>query len=147
MVEIALDMKPPVPPISAEAGRIKQILLNLLDNAIKFSPAGGTVTLTVREADAGIVEFIVADNGPGMAAEELTVALQPFSQVDDRLARSHEGSGLGLPLAERLAEVHGGSLRIESKKGHGTRVIVRLPQAGSLGPGERPVEEVVETTP
>jgi signal transduction histidine kinase len=147
MVEIALDMKPPVPPIGADAGRIKQILLNLLDNAIKFSPAGGTVTLTVREADAGIVEFIVADNGPGMAAEELTVALQPFSQVDDRLARSHEGSGLGLPLAERLAEVHGGSLRIESKKGHGTRVIVRLPQAGSLGPGERPVEEVVETTP
>jgi len=131
-VEIILNLQSPVPPISADAGRVRQILLNLVDNAIKFSSAGGTVTLTVRAAAPDIVEFIVADNGPGMTAEEILVALQPFSQVDNRLARSHEGSGLGLPLAERLAEVHGGSLRVESDKGHGTRVVVRLPQGSGL---------------
>ena len=129
-VEIALDTQAPVPAISADAGRVKQILLNLLDNAIKFSPTGGTVTLTTRETETDKVEFIVADGGPGMTAEEVLVARQPFSQVDTRLERSHEGSGLGLPLAERLAEVHGGSLLIESEKGRGTRVIVRLPRAG-----------------
>ena len=127
-VALALDLEMPVSPINADAGRVKQILLNLLDNAIKFSPAGETVTLTVRDADANTVALIVADHGPGMAAEEILVARQPFSQIDNRLARSHEGSGLGLPLAERLAEVHGGSLQIESEKGRGTRVIVRLPQ-------------------
>jgi two-component system, cell cycle sensor histidine kinase PleC len=127
-VAIGLDVEMPVSPINADAGRVKQILLNLLDNAIKFSPAGETVTLTVHDADANTVALIVADHGPGMTTEEILVARQPFSQVDNRLARSHEGSGLGLPLAERLAEVHGGSLQIESEKGRGTRVIVRLPQ-------------------
>ncbi|MBV9153297.1 MAG: hypothetical protein JO204_16150, partial [Alphaproteobacteria bacterium] len=117
---LALDLEGPVPPISADAGRIKQILLNLLDNAVKFSPPGETVRLTVRAEDANTVAFIVADNGPGMSADEILLARQPFSQVDNRLARSHEGSGLGLPLAERLAEVHGGSLQIDSEKGHGT---------------------------
>ncbi|MBV9015991.1 MAG: hypothetical protein JO058_10075 [Alphaproteobacteria bacterium] len=129
---LALDLEGPVPPISADAGRIKQILLNLLDNAVKFSPPGETVRLTVRAEDANTVAFIVADNGPGMSADEILLARQPFSQVDNRLARSHEGSGLGLPLAERLAEVHGGSLQIDSEKGHGTRVIVRLPQARAI---------------
>jgi len=131
-VAIALDLEMPVSPINADAGRVKQILLNLLDNAIKFSPAGETVTLTVRDADANTVALTVADHGPGMTTEEILVARQPFSQVDNRLARSHKGSGLGLPLAERLAEVHGGSLQIESEKGRGTRVIVRLPRGHGL---------------
>jgi signal transduction histidine kinase len=142
MVRISLQLKSALPPISADAARVKQILFNLLDNAIKFSPAGGIVTLTVRGADAGAVEFIVADNGSGMAAEEAQIALQPFGQVDDGLTRCHEGAGLGLPLAERLAEIHGGSLRIESEKGRGTRVIVRLPQARGVDAAKHSLEEV-----
>jgi signal transduction histidine kinase len=146
-VEVTLESEAALPPISADAGRIKQILLNLLDNAIKFSPDGGAVTLNVRAAELEFVEFVISDNGPGMTAEEILVALQPFSQVDNRLARAHEGSGLGLPLAERLAEVHGGSLRIESEKGHGTRVIVRLPQALGFDMVSPQLEEVADTGP
>jgi len=144
-VEMTVETERALPPISADAGRIKQILLNLLDNAIKFSPVGGTVTLNVRAAEQEFVEFVISDNGPGMTAEEILIARQPFRQVDNRLARSHEGTGLGLPLAERLAEVHGGSLRIESEKGHGTRVIVRLPQALGSDMVSPQLEEVVDT--
>ena len=144
-VEITVETERALPPISADAGRIKQILLNLLDNAIKFSPVGGTVTLNVRATEQEFVEFVISDNGPGMTAEEILIARQPFRQVDNRLARSHEGTGLGLPLAERLAEVHGGSLRIESEKGHGTRVIVRLPQALGFDMVSPQLEEVVDT--
>ena len=144
-VGITVETERALPPISADAGRIKQILLNLLDNAIKFSPVGGTVTLNVRAAEQEFVEFVISDNGPGMTAEEILIARQPFRQVDNRLARSHEGTGLGLPLAERLAEVHGGSLRIESEKRHGTRVIVRLPQALGFDMVSPQLEEVVDT--
>jgi signal transduction histidine kinase len=147
MVKISLELKSALPPIAADGARVLQILFNLLDNAIKFSPAGGAVSLTVREAEAGAVEFIVADNGPGMAAEEAQIALQPFGQVDDALTRCHAGAGLGLPLAERLAEIHGGSLRIESEKGRGTRVIVRLPQARGAATAQQSLEKVGCGTP
>ena len=128
-VDISFNAEPALPPIAADAGRVKQILFNLLDNAIKFSPRHGVVTLRVQNAAAEMVDFIVTDNGPGMGADEARIALQPFSQVDDDLTRRHQGTGLGLPLAQRLAEIHGGSLRIESEKSRGTRVVVRLPQA------------------
>jgi two-component system cell cycle sensor histidine kinase PleC len=140
LVDVSLDAKSDLPPIAADAARVKQILLNLLDNAIKFSPTGGAVTLTVRVADAEAVEFIVTDNGPGMAVEEARIALEPFSQIDNRLARCHGGAGLGLPLAERLAGIHGGSLRIESETGRGTRVIVRLPQASAADAAKQSLE-------
>ena len=142
-VDISFHAEPALPPIAADAGRVKQILFNLLDNAIKFSPRHGTVTLMVQNAGADSVEFIVADNGPGMGAEEARIALQPFSQVDDDLSRRHQGTGLGLPLAQRLAEIHGGSLRIESEKSRGTRVVVRLPLAHAVDEIEQHAEELV----
>jgi two-component system, cell cycle sensor histidine kinase PleC len=130
-IRLSLDLRPALPPIEADAARVRQILINLLDNAIKFSPEGDEVSLTVRQTEEGMVEFAVADHGPGMSAGEARIALQPFGQVEDGLTRSHNGTGLGLPLAQRLAEIHGGSLRIDSEKGHGTRVVVRLPEAGA----------------
>ena len=135
-IELLVDMQPALPEIDADAARVRQILINLLDNAVKFSPAGGEVSLTVRRAGEGMVEFVVADNGPGMSRDEARTALQPFGQVEDGLTRSHNGTGLGLPLAQRLAEIHGGSLRIDSEKGAGTHVVVRLPEAVTQGPAQ-----------
>ena len=117
--DISFHAEPALPQITADAGRGKQILFNLLDNAIKFSPRHGVVTLRVQNAAAETVKFTVTDNGPGMGAEEARIALQPFSEVDEDLSRRHQGTGLGLPLAQRLAKIHGGSLRIESEKSRG----------------------------
>jgi signal transduction histidine kinase len=120
--ECAADL----PAIVADPVRLKQILLNLLSNAIKFTPAGGSVRLAVSCA-GGEVTFIVTDTGIGMSPEHIPVALAPFRQIDGSLARQHQGTGLGLPLAKRLTELHGGTLEITSEPGKGTRVVVRLP--------------------
>jgi signal transduction histidine kinase len=106
---------------------MRQVLLNLLSNAIKFSRPGGSITLAMRFSDAGEPEISVADGGIGMAPEDIPTALQPFQQIDARLARSHDGTGLGLPLAKMLVEKHGGRLVIESVPERGTTVTVVLP--------------------
>jgi signal transduction histidine kinase len=107
--------------------KFKQIVLNLLSNAIKFTPEGGSVTLaTAIEGDDGFV-LRVSDTGIGIAADDLEKALAPFSQVDNVQQSNHEGTGLGLPISRALAELHGGTLEIESEPGLGTTVSVRLP--------------------
>jgi signal transduction histidine kinase len=123
-LSLTKDERPPL--LTADPTRLKQILLNLLSNAIKFTPAGGAVVVTVRAAAGGLV-FAVRDSGLGMTAREIEIALEPFGQVDDGFACKHEGTGLGLPLARRLAELHGGSLSIDSEKGRGTTVSVLIP--------------------
>ena len=116
-----------MPLLVADPTRLKQILLNLMSNAIKFTEPGGSVVVTARySADAGVT-LKVRDTGSGMTPEEIDIALEPFGQVDASHTRRYEGTGLGLPLARRLAELHGGSLVVSSKKGHGTTVIVTLP--------------------
>jgi two-component system cell cycle sensor histidine kinase PleC len=120
-----------LPPLTADPTRLKQILLNLLSNAIKFTPAGGTVAVTVGYAPGGAV-FEVRDSGRGMTAQEVEIAFEPFGQVDDAFVRRQEGTGLGLPLARRLAELHGGSLSMTSEKGRGTTVTVALPIRHSI---------------
>ena len=107
--------------------KFKQIILNLLSNAIKFTPEGGNVTLSTGIEDDGGFELRVSDTGIGIAQEDLDKALAPFSQVDNAQQRNYEGTGLGLPISRALAELHGGSLEIESEPGLGTTVTVRLP--------------------
>ena len=122
------------PHVTGDRRRCLQILVNLLSNAIKFTPEGGIVTVQA-EAEGDGVRLRVRDTGIGMSESEIAVALEPFRQVDGSLSRQYEGTGLGLPLAKSMAELHGGWLRVISRKGEGTEVSVWLPRVPA-GPGQ-----------
>jgi two-component system cell cycle sensor histidine kinase PleC len=126
LLDVRTDRLPP--EIEIDHKRIRQLLVNLLSNAAKFTPAGGRILVLARPAADGGVTIAVADTGIGMTHEEIMIALKPFAQVDARRARSAEGAGLGLPLALGLARLHGGTLHIESQPGAGTTVVVALPR-------------------
>ena len=110
----------------ADRRAIKQIALNLLSNAVKFTPDGGAVTLRGR-LRGGMITIAIADNGIGIPKDALRKLGRPFEQVESQLTKRHQGSGLGLAIAKSLAELHGGEMRIRSKLGQGTMVVVRLP--------------------
>lgn len=124
-----------LPLIDADEVRIRQVILNLLSNALKFTPRGGSVevkaSLVTGEADTGL-EISVADTGIGMTAEEIPLALERFRQVDADLNRRYEGCGLGLPLSKNLMELHGGRLTIQSIANEGTVVRAILPPSRLL---------------
>jgi signal transduction histidine kinase len=108
--------------------RLRQILLNLLNNAVKFTPSGGRVSLVVAWSDENALEIEVSDTGIGIAPDDLGKVLLPFGQAGDIMTRKHQGTGLGLPLTKALVELHGGRLRIESALGEGTSVRIAFPQ-------------------
>ena len=112
----------------ADERKIAKILLNLVSKAIKFTPAGGTVTVSAKESGDGL-DIRVADSGIGMSDSDVELALSPFGQVDSVLNRQHTRTGRGLPLSKSLAELHGGYLKIESRPGKGTTVTVHLNRA------------------
>jgi len=124
---IDCDFQDPLPVVCGEARRLKQVMLNLLSNAVKFTPEGGSVTVQVKRGPEGGVTVAVIDTGIGMTAEDIPRALTPFIQVDSRLARKYEGTGLGLPLARAFMELHRGSLDLTSAPGVGTTVTLRFP--------------------
>ena len=111
----------------ADDTRLRQVLYNLLSNAIKFTDPGGSITLTARAAPPGRVEIWVIDTGIGMDREEIQTALQPFMQVKQANGRMTAGTGLGLPFAKTIVELHGGQFDIVSARGKGTSVKVVLP--------------------
>ena len=123
-----------LPRLRADSRAIKQILLNLLTNAVKYTPAGGRVAVAAA-LDEGGLALGVADTGIGMASEDIPRALAAFGQIDNALNRKHEGTGLGLPLVKALTEAHGGRLELESEIGVGTTATVRLPRDRVLGAG------------
>ena len=126
-VEIVCDTASHLPALHADERKFKQILINLLSNAIKFTPSGGKITVRTwcRSGDGYLLQ--VADTGIGIALADIPKALAPFQQVDSDLNRKYEGTGLGLPLTKALAELHGGSLDLQSEVGVGTTVTVRFP--------------------
>jgi PAS domain S-box-containing protein len=126
-LSLSIDAEDCLPLLRADPTRLKQILLNLISNAIKFTGPGGAVVIGLRRSVGGGIAFAVRDTGPGMTPDEIRTALEPFGQVDAGHARRYEGTGLGLPLAQRLAELHGGALAVDSAKGRGTTVTVTLP--------------------
>ena len=116
-----------VPALRGEEKAMKQIITNLLTNAIKFTPEGGSITLSAEMEAGGGLLLHIADTGIGMRADELPIALSPFGQIESALSRKHQGTGLGLPLTKSLVELHGGTLTLESAPGKGTVARIRLP--------------------
>ncbi len=126
-VRLVRDIARKLPALYADERRVKQILLNLLANAINFTPAGGKVAVKAEKTAASGLALAIADSGVGMSEKDIVKALEPFGQVDSGSSRRHHGSGLGLPLAKGLAELHGGMLEIASEVGAGTEVSVTFP--------------------
>ncbi len=116
------------PLLIADPRLLKQILVNLLSNAVKFTPLGGKVTVESGLADDNGFELRVADTGIGIAPEDIETVMMPFRQADGTLARTHEGTGLGLPLAKSLARLHDGDIELSSTPGVGTTATLRLPE-------------------
>ncbi len=144
-LQVSYSLDSAVTTIKVDARRLKQILVNLLGNAVKFTPEGGQVGLEVKgDAAQGVVRFEVWDTGIGIAEQDLGRLFQQFVQLDARLARQYAGTGLGLALVKRLTEMHGGSVAVESELGKGSRFIVSLPWQQDRGaelPGNQEAEE------
>jgi len=137
-VKVVIEIDPLIDLVRADQRALKQIVLNLLSNAIKFTPEGGKVTIgTGRSRDEGSgqewIELHVTDTGIGMKDEDIPFALTPFAQLDGSFTRRFEGTGLGLPLARHLCELHDGTLAIASVLGKGTTVTMLLPAERLLG--------------
>src|SRR4051812_46724079 len=124
-----------LPKISADATKLKQILLNLLSNGVKFTPRGGSVTIAVARVADDRVGLQVRDTGIGMSAADMALALEPFRQIDNSHTRKYAGTGLGLPLVKALTELHGGELKMSSRQGSGTTVTILLPAAATSQAG------------
>ena len=126
-IELTRALDPHLSGLFADERKVKQIVLNLLTNAVKFTPEGGRVSFEARlEVDA--MALVVADTGVGMNEDSLTKALTKFGQVNSELSRNNQGTGLGLPLVKGLMEAHGGTLELTSEIGVGTTATVRFPK-------------------
>jgi signal transduction histidine kinase len=131
-IRVAADLSAQSGYIWADLRGIKQIVLNILSNAVKFSHDDGTVTIASGLAADGGVFISVADHGIGMTEEQIERARQPFGQAHAATTRAYGGTGLGLPITQRLVELHDGELRIDSVPGEGTKVVVRFPPMRTL---------------
>jgi PAS domain S-box-containing protein len=142
---VTLDTTLPGQPVEilADKVRLRQIILNLLSNGVKFTTASDhdrSVHVSV-EASRNRLKIKVSDTGIGMRPEDIKLALEPFRQIDDSIARRHQGTGLGLPLAKTLSELHGGDLQVSSEPGRGTTVTVSLPRAAPRPELVHPINE------
>ena len=126
-VTIDTKMVGTLPKIQADERMLKQMLMNLLSNAIKFTPRGSGIRIAARQAGGDFVEIAVIDRGVGISAADLPRVLEPFVQADHPVESGETGTGLGLPLTKSLAKLHGGSFRLWSRVGLGTRAVLRLP--------------------
>jgi signal transduction histidine kinase len=132
-LRLALQMPPRRPALRADRRAVTQMVLNLLTNAVKFTPAGGSILLSCSVLDNGVA-ITVEDTGIGMAPEDIPVALSAFGQLDNPYTRSHQGTGLGLPMVKALAELHGGRFTIDSELERGTAVTIWLPNEPVIHP-------------
>ncbi len=125
-VELATDLLPELPMIDGDAQRLSQVLLNLINNALRYTPAGGRITLAARPVGS-LLEVSVADTGQGIAPQDLPHVFDRFYRADKSRARSSGGSGLGLAIVKHLVEAHGGRIWVESEPGQGARFAFTLP--------------------
>jgi signal transduction histidine kinase len=130
-IALALTLEPEEIAVRADERKLRQVVFNLISNAVKFTPAGGRVDVAARLAD-GVVEVAVTDTGTGIAPENQELIFEEFGQVRGDSGKQHEGTGLGLPLSRRLVELHGGRLWVESVEGTGSTFRFTLPAATAV---------------
>ena len=131
LLEVAIDE--PHPALFADERAVRQILFNLLSNAVRFTPEGGTVRVHAAPAAQGGTEIVVSDTGIGIPRDQIARLTLPFEQIDNSFAKAHGGTGLGLPLVDALVRLHGGVLTIDSEVGAGTSVTVHFPRRPESG--------------
>lgn len=125
-VNVRIEVPDDLPLLFADARCIRQILVNVVSNAVKFTPKGGDVAVSARLSD-GAVAIVVADTGIGMSQDDIPRAFSPFRQLESSLGRKFDGAGLGLSLVKAMVDLHEGTLQVESQVGAGTTVTVRFP--------------------
>ena len=136
---LGFSMNLPEITVRADARRLKQMLVNLLSNAVKFTPEGGSIGMDVAaKIEEKVVRFTVWDKGIGIKPEDLSKLFKPFVQLDSGLARQYSGTGLGLSLVKRMAELHGGGIQVESVPGEGSRFTIALPWSEAESEGNAP---------
>lgn len=121
-----------LPPVWVDERAMRQVFLNVLSNAVKFTEPGGEITITSSLSDIGDITVSISDTGIGMSPQDIPRALQPFEQVSSALTRGHAGTGLGLPMVASLLHLHGGDVRVESELGKGTSVHLQLPASRAM---------------
>lgn len=126
-IDLNVSIEENLPYVPGEAVKLKQIFANILSNAVKFSPLESTISISAKTITLDKIAVTIADQGPGMTPEEIEIALTPFGQVEHALNRENSGTGLGLPIAKALVELHGGKFKIESAQNRGTTVHIMLP--------------------
>jgi signal transduction histidine kinase len=133
-IQLEMQIAPNLPDISIDERRIRQVLINLLNNAVKFTPEGGQIKLEVdRQEDqsspnrSAWLRFSISDTGIGIAPENIPKLFQPFIQIDSALNRKYEGTGLGLALVKQIADLHGGKVSLTSELGVGSCFVVDIP--------------------
>jgi signal transduction histidine kinase len=124
---LTAEIEPGLPVLHADERVVRQCILNLVSNAIKFTPSGGTILVSARGEADGWIAIGVADNGIGIAEADLPKVLRPFGQADNAYTRKHDGTGLGLPLVKSFVELHAGRFAIKSGLGAGTTVTISFP--------------------
>ncbi|HET8728818.1 MAG TPA: ATP-binding protein, partial [Alphaproteobacteria bacterium] len=139
-VRLSFDRPPGVLALNGDPRLLRQLLINLVSNAVKFTPMGGSVEVTIDRPANGDLRIVVADTGIGIAQQDMGRVMEPFVQVENSMSRGRPGTGLGLPLSVRIAELHGGSLDLSSRIGMGTSAVLTLP-------ADRIVQPMAEAPP
>ncbi|MCG3136241.1 MAG: Sensor histidine kinase RcsC [Phycisphaerae bacterium] len=129
-LHVQLEVPPDLPPLNTDAGKIQQIFYNLISNAIKFTPVGGQITITVTRDGDEFVMIRVRDSGPGIPREAHELIFEKFRQMDGSVTREYGGTGLGLAISRELAHLLGGQITLQSEPGEGAEFTVRLPING-----------------
>ncbi|HKP22561.1 MAG TPA: PAS domain-containing sensor histidine kinase [Dongiaceae bacterium] len=146
-VHVQVVLPSTLPLLWADETKVKQITLNLLSNAVKFTERGGRVTIGAAVLTDGGLSLSVIDTGIGMRSEDIPKAMMPFGQLESTFERRFEGTGLGLPLVQRLVELHGAEFRLESHPGKGTKAEVRFPRSRVIGAAILPMDRSGERKP
>ncbi|MEN0041408.1 MAG: HAMP domain-containing sensor histidine kinase [Pseudomonadota bacterium] len=147
-VQLVIQLQPDMPPVWADARAVRQIVLNLLSNALKFTPSGGTIWLKCGWTSGGGQYITIRDTGPGIPEEEIPIVLSSFGQGSIAIKSAEQGTGLGLPIVQALMQMHEGRFDLRSKLRAGTEVTATFPRSRVMAHGQRqPARQQVENAP